>query len=266
MIRVAAVADIHCGLHGLRLLGDGFARVADEADMLLLAGDLTEMGTVAEIEVLASALAGVCDKLPVCAILGNHDYEADAVAEIVAILGEAGVTVLEGNGCVLSVGGTKVGVVGTKGFGGGFAGACGTAFGEPEMKAFMATTHGVAAKIDMGIRQVRAQGAEVVVVMTHYSPCRDTLAGEKPEIFPFLGSYLMAEPMDRHGVDLAVHGHAHAGCEFGLTPGGVPVRNVAQAVLGRPYAVYRVAKRSGELPAHAGVPGTRGLMPQHVQH
>jgi Icc-related predicted phosphoesterase len=264
MIRVAAVADIHCGQHGLRLLGDGFARVANEADMLLLAGDLTEMGTVAEIEVLAEALADVSATLPVLAILGNHDYEADAVAECVAVLGEAGVTVLEGNGCVVGVRGTKVGIVGTKGFGGGFSGACGTAFGEPEMKAFMSTTHGVAAKIDLGIRQVRAQGSEVVVVMTHYAPCRDTLAGERPEIFPFLGSYLLAEPMDRHQVDLAVHGHAHAGCEYGLTPGGVPVRNVAQAVLGRPYAVYRVGRR--ELAAHTGVPGLRGLVPHHVEH
>jgi Icc-related predicted phosphoesterase len=265
MIRVAAVADIHCGLHGLRLLGDGFARIADEADMLLLAGDLTEMGTVAEVEVLAEVLREVTANLPVFAILGNHDYEADAVGDFVEILGDAGVTVLEGNGCAFSVRGTTVGVVGTKGFGGGFHGACGTAFGEPEMKAFMSTTHGVAAKIDQGIRQVRAQGAEVTIVMTHYAPCRDTLAGERPEIFPFLGSYLMAEPMDRHQVDLAIHGHAHAGCEHGLTPGGVPVRNVAQAVLGRPYAVYRVGRR-GQLPADAALPGVRMLMPQHVEH
>lgn len=265
MIRIAAVADIHCGLHGLRLPGDGFAQVADEADVLLLAGDLTEMGTVPEIEVLAAALRDVTARMPVCAILGNHDYEADCVGSLVETLGDAGVTVLEGNGCTLTLGGTTVGIVGTKGFGGGFYGACGTAFGEPEMKAFMSTTHAVAATIDRGIRQVRAQGAEVTVVMTHYAPCRDTLAGERSEIFPFLGSYLLAEPMDRHRVDLAIHGHAHAGCEFGRTPGGVPVRNVAQAVLGRPYAVYRVA-RPGQLPSDAAVPGVRVRMPQHVQH
>jgi Icc-related predicted phosphoesterase len=263
MIRVAAVADIHCGQHGLRLLGDGFARLAEEADLLLLAGDLTEMGTVAEIEVLAEVLAGVTRSLPVFAVLGNHDYEADAVGEVVQILGDAGVTVLEGNGCVCTIRGIKVGVVGTKGFGGGFSGACGTAFGEPEMKAFMATTHGIAAKIDHGIRQVRSQGAEVTLVMTHYAPCRETLFGERLEIFPFLGSYLMAEPMDRHQVDLAVHGHAHAGREHGQTPGGVPVRNVAQAVLRRPYAVYEVGG-SRELATDAGLPGVGRLLPEHV--
>ncbi|MBC7543204.1 MAG: metallophosphoesterase [Candidatus Sericytochromatia bacterium] len=263
MIRLACAADIHCGRHGLQWQHDAFDRVGEAADLLLLAGDLTDMGTVAEAEVLAETLSRV--PIPVFAVLGNHDYEADSVADVVQILGQAGVTVLEGAGSVVSVRQTRIGIVGIKGFGGGFKDACGTAFGEPEMKAFMATTHGVAAQIDRWIRSVRAAGATHVVAMTHYSPCRDTLLGEKPEIFPFLGSYLLAEPMDRHGIDLAIHGHAHAGQEFGQTDGGVPVRNVAQAVLRRPYAVYTVG-RGREQAMEASRPLTPTFAGKHAQH
>ena len=145
-------------------------------------------------------------------------------------------TVLEGETTTVDVDGARVGIAGTKGFGGGFAGACGTDFGEPEMKAFVRHTMALAEGLEHGLRSL--EGCDVRVALLHYSPVRDTLAGERAEIFPFLGSYLLAEAVDHAGADLALHGHAHAGVEKGVTPGGVLVRNVAQPVIKHAYNVY----------------------------
>lgn len=247
MIRLAAVGDLHCRIQRPDSIAGTFAHVAHDADLLLLTGDLTDTGHPDEARLLAAELATV--PIPVAAVLGNHDYEQNAADEITEILSAVGVSVLEGTGVVFTVRGSRIGVAGTKGFGGGFYGACGTAFGEPEMKAFMGHTHQLVDRLDQAIVDVREAGAERIVVLTHYSPIRDTLRGEKLEIFPFLGSYLLAEPLDRHGVDLALHGHAHVGQEYGMTPGGVPVRNVAKPVLGRPYAIYSAGSQSGQLAA-----------------
>jgi Icc-related predicted phosphoesterase len=233
VIRVAAVGDVHIGTDCAGQLRPHFEHLAERADVLLLAGDLTRRGEPEEAAVLADELRGL--PVPALAVLGNHDHHAGAVDVVVRRLQDVGVQVLEGGSAVVEVDGARLGVAGAKGFGGGFAGACGSEFGEPEMKAFMAHTRQVAAGLEAGLRSLET---DVRVALLHYSPVEATLRGERLEIYPFLGSYLLAEAVDRAGADLVVHGHAHNGTERGVTAAGVPVRNVAQPVLRRSYAVY----------------------------
>jgi Icc-related predicted phosphoesterase len=214
--------------------------VHEHADVLLLAGDLTQRGTVDEAQVAADEFSNL--GLPVYAVLGNHDYHSGAQNEITGLLDDHGICVLEGRGELLDVAGCRLGVAGAKGFGGGFAGKCGSAFGEREMKAFIEHTELVAGRLANALRAV--EDADVLVALMHYSPVADTLRGEPPEIYPFLGAYQLAEAVDGArngaGADLAVHGHAHFGCEQGCTPGGVRVRNVAQPVIRAAYTVYHL--------------------------
>ena len=233
MIRVAAVGDVHLGEDLRGSLRPQFASLAEHADVLLLAGDLTRHGDLAEAQVVAVEFGGLA--VPVVAVLGNHDYQSDRSEEITGVLEDAGIKVLEGTGAVLSLPCGRLGVAGTKGFGGGFPGRSGSEFGEPEMKAFMRHSRQLAEGLGRALKEL---DSDFRVALTHYSPVEDTLAGEPPEIYPFLGSYFLAEAADSGSADLAVHGHAHAGTEKGRTPGGVPVRNVAMPVLGRAYAVY----------------------------
>jgi Icc-related predicted phosphoesterase len=238
VIRVAAVGDVHVGLECAGQLRPGFDGLAEHADLLLLAGDLTRCGEPAEIDVLCGELTDLT--VPVVAVLGNHDHHAGQPEEITRRLGEAGIHVLEGTAVALDVDGVSVGVAGTKGFGGGFAGASGSAFGEDEMKAFMAYTH----RLADGLRDALAVlTTDVRLALLHYSPIEETLRGERLEIYPFLGSYLLAEAIDDAGCDVAFHGHAHHGTERGVTAGGTRVRNVAQPVLARPYRVYGIEPR-----------------------
>jgi Icc-related predicted phosphoesterase len=177
--------------------------------------------------------------VPVIAILGNHDYHGDQQEAVTAILREAGITVLECSGTVLSCGGVRVGVAGTKGFGGGFAGACASEFGEPEMRTFARHGRELAARFG---ESLAALDCDVRIALTHYSPVPETLLGEPLEIYPFLGSYQLAQAIDAApAVGLAIHGHAHAGSERGTTPGGVPVRNVAHPVIRQAYNVYQLS-------------------------
>jgi Icc-related predicted phosphoesterase len=233
VIRVAAVADVHVGLDSGDEARHLFDSVAEAADILVLAGDLTRRGDASEADLVASAVerAGV----PVVAVLGNHDYHSDAAPKVRAVLEGAGAAVLEGDAVEFELPGCSVGVAGTKGFGGGFAGASGSAFGEPEMKAFIRHTESLAERLHSTLAALRT---DVRVALLHYSPVKDTLAGERLEIFPFLGSYLLGEVIDDAGADLVVHGHAHGGTEKGVTPGGIHVRNVAQPVIRAPFSVY----------------------------
>jgi Icc-related predicted phosphoesterase len=233
VIRVGAVGDIHLGEDARGHLRPALERIGEYADVLLLAGDLTRHGTASEGKIVADEVGGL--PVPVVAVLGNHDYHSDQQGEIAAILAGAGVHVLEGTSVVLPVGGRRLGVAGVKGFGGGFAGKCATEFGEPQIKSFIRHTKDAAAALHAALSQV---DGDVRLALTHYSPAVDTVRGEPPEIYPWLGSYLLAEAIDAAGADLAVHGHAHAGTEKGLTPGGTRVRNVAQPVIRRAYAVY----------------------------
>ncbi|MFJ8159919.1 metallophosphoesterase [Streptomyces sp. NPDC096136] len=241
MIRVAAVGDIHLAPGGEGTLRPAFARLGDQADLLLLAGDLTRHGTPEEAAVVAGEVAGL--PVPVVAVLGNHDHHADRPQEVAGVLTEAGVTVLEGGSTVIDVHGTAVGVAGAKGFCGGYAGRCGSDFGEPEMKAFMRYSRTCADGLRRALADLARAGVALRIALTHYSPVTDTLAGEPPEIHPFLGSYLLSEAIDEIGADLAVHGHAHLGTEHGITAGGVLVRNVAMPVIDRAYAVYHLSPR-----------------------
>jgi Icc-related predicted phosphoesterase len=233
VIRVAAVGDLHVGDDGSARWRDALKPVSDDADLLLVAGDLTRIGSLEEGAAAASALELV--SIPIFAVLGNHDYHGSCERELRRMLAARGVRVLEGTSATLEVRGTRVGIAGTKGFGGGFANACGSDFGEPEMKAFIRHTASVSARLQQALAWL---DVDLRVALLHYAPIPETLRGEHLQIYPFLGSYLLGEAVDSGGADLVVHGHAHAGSEKGATPGGIPVRNVAQPVIRSAYRVY----------------------------
>lgn len=234
-MRIAATADVHFGPDSAGTLRPHLEHLHERADLLVVAGDLTRCGEPSEASVFADELADV--GVPTVAVLGNHDYHSDHPEEIREVMASRGVHVLECENHVVDVDGVRVAVTGSKGFGGGFAGACGSDFGEPEMKAFIRHTQELSDRVRVLLEEAEA---DVRVALLHYSPVEDTLRGERLEIYPFLGSYLLAEAIDQSGADLVVHGHAHNGSEIGMTPGGVPVRNVAQSVLHYAYAVYEV--------------------------
>ncbi len=235
MIRVAAVGDVHLDADVVGRFRPALERVPDHADVLLLAGDLTRHGTVSEAWCVAKEFGDLA--VPVIAVLGNHDYHCNEVPAVVQVLESAGIAVLEGTGVVVETTGGKLGVAGVKGFGGGFAGRCATEFGEPEMKAFVHTTRESADRLAAALD---ALDSPVRVALSHYAPVPDTLVGEPPEIYPFLGSYLLGQAIDSVPTTLAIHGHAHAGTERGTTPGGVRVRNVAHPVIKHAYSVYHL--------------------------
>jgi Icc-related predicted phosphoesterase len=236
-VRIAAVGDVHLDADVVGRYRPALEHLGDKADMLLLAGDLTRHGTAGEARCVAQEFGGLA--VPVIAILGNHDYHSDQEDEVTKILQDADITVLECSGTVLTCASVRVGIAGAKGFGGGFAGACASEFGEPEMKAF--TRHGreLAERFGGALAEL---DCDVRIALTHYSPVPETLLGEPLEIYPFLGSYQLAQAIDAAPlVGLAVHGHAHAGSERGTTPGGVPVRNVAHPVIKQAYNVYQLS-------------------------
>jgi len=234
MIRIAAVGDIHLGADSAGTYRPRLEHLADHADLLLLAGDLTRRGTEEEARTVAEELADL--PVPAFAVLGNRDYESDCDQSITKQLEAAGVQVLEGDSTTCQIGGCTVGVAGVKGFGGGFPGRCGSTFGEPEMKAFMRHSEETADRLTRALEEI--SGADLKVALMHYAPIDATLEGEHCEIYPFLGCYLLAEAVDTVGASLAVHGHAHGGSPRGDTPGGTPVRNVALPVIRRSYQVF----------------------------
>jgi Icc-related predicted phosphoesterase len=233
VIRVAAVGDLHVGADSADLWRAELAPVSSAADLLLLAGDLTRAGSQTDVEALAVALDEV--DIPIIAVLGNHDHHENRAGQLVASLEERGVVVLEGSSTVHNVGGVRIGIAGTKGFGGGFEGACGSEFGEPEMKAFIRHTRELACGLEKALAILET---DLRIALLHYAPIAATLVGERFEIYPFLGSYLLGEAIDRAGADLVLHGHAHAGSACGITHGGVSVRNVAQPVIQCAYVVF----------------------------
>ncbi|MEO3801118.1 metallophosphoesterase [Nonomuraea sp. B1E8] len=239
-LRIAAVGDIHLGEDGRGHYRRRLEGIEERADVFMLAGDLTRHGTLQEGKVVADELRDL--PIPAVAVLGNHDYHSDLQDEIADELRDAGVIVLDDDGVVLQCGDTKLGVVGGKGFGGGFAGKCASEFGEREIKNFVAHTRHIAEAWKVALKEIVADER---VVLSHYSPVKETLEGEPSEIYPFLGSYLLAEAVDTAGADLILHGHAHKGSPKGMTPGGIRVRNVALPVLGRAYGVYCLEHENG---------------------
>ncbi|MGE0127378.1 MAG: metallophosphoesterase [Blastocatellales bacterium] len=235
MLRIAAIADLHVAEDSSGKLSLHWRGLHETADVLLLAGDLTNLGNTSQAETLARELEVV--QIPMVAVFGNHDCHADEDGKVRSILERAGVTVLEGETTTLRINGKTLGIAGTKGFGGGFAGACGHAFGEQVMKEFMYETEGMAARLEENLLSLKT---DYRIALLHYAPVKDTLAGERLEIYPFMGSYLLAEALDRAGADLVVHGHSHHGTEKGVTAKGIPVRNVAMPLLKRAYTIYNL--------------------------
>jgi Icc-related predicted phosphoesterase len=233
--RIAAVGDLHVGTDTRGRVAESMRGIGDRADMLLIAGDLTQVGSDVEVTCLIEELSVV--DVPIVAVLGNHDHHDGRPEQVAERLGEAGVEVLEGRSTVIEVDGSTVGVAGVKGFGGGFPGAQASDFGEAEMKRFVRHTAAAARRLADCLGTLDTDHR---VALLHYSPIADTLAGEPVGLYPFLGSYLLAEAIDRAGADIALHGHAHRGSSRGLTPGGVRVRNVAQPVIGCPYCVFEL--------------------------
>jgi Icc-related predicted phosphoesterase len=228
-LRLAAIGDLHVGENAERPYRELFAKISQEADVLALCGDLTNFGKTREAEILADDLR-VCT-IPVVGVLGNHDYECGQPAEVARILHDAGLKLLDGEAFEIE----GVGFAGCKGFIGGFGRYMLSAFGEPEIKAFVQASVDENLKLESSLRMLRT---DKIVVVTHYSPVQATVEGEPPEIFAFLGSARMGETIDRfEGVTCALHGHAHRGSYEGHTPGGVPVYNVARPILNRDLGI-----------------------------
>lgn len=240
MIRIAAVGDLHVGTDSAGTVRPHLEDLGERCDALLLAGDLSRRGLPEEARTLLSELGDV--DVPIVAVLGNHDLESGEQDKFRAVLEDGGITVLEGEATVLDTPSGRLGIAGTVGFGGGFPGATCADFGEPEMKAFVARSRRLAE--DLRSALTRIVEADRRIALTHYAPIRETLVGEPLEIYPFLGSYHLAEAIDQAQVDLALHGHAHHGSPGGTTPGDVPVRNVAQPVIGAAYRLFELPDAS----------------------
>src|SRR6266403_512177 len=217
-MRIAATADLHFTPARFSALHDQLNRVRDEADIFVVAGDLTNYGRPDEMEPLLNVLVRL--RVPTVVVLGNHDYESGKEEELRRMLTGGGIKVLDGSGYERD----GVGFAGTKGFVGGFGRGVLTAFGEREVKDFVRASIDEALKLERGLSQLRS---EKRVVVLHYSPIAATVQGEPPEISPFMGTSRLAEVVDRHGADLVLHGHAHHGTLEGQTTAGIPVRNVA---------------------------------------
>jgi Icc-related predicted phosphoesterase len=252
VIRIAAIGDLHFGTDSAGTIRPHLEHLGDQADLLLIAGDLTRIGDPMEAAALAEELRDL--PVPVFAVLGNHDFHSDRQDQVRRRMEGVGVRVLEGEGAMIDVGGSRLGIAGLKGFGGGFAGASGSDFGEPEMKAFVRHTKSLAARLEEVLSGLEADRR---VVLMHYSPIEGTLQGERLEIYPFLGSYLLAEAVDREGADLIIHGHAHRGTERGVTPGGILVRNVSQPVIRHAYNVYCLEADEAPFPLRTNGVGAR---------
>jgi uncharacterized protein len=239
-VRVAAAGDVHCRVDHRDAIVESFAQLRGQADMLLLAGDLTTTGEPEEGAVLAEACRDL--GMPVYAVLGNHDWHANRRDELVAAIEADGdVVVLDRDWRTCERTGVEVGVVGVKGFVGGFPGSHLPDFGEPLLREVYRETSRDVEALDRGLRAIAL--CPVRIVLLHYAPTEATLVGESPGIQAFLGTDRLASPIAEHEPTLVLHGHAHGGT-FAAQLGTVPVRNVSIHVLGRDFHVF-------ELPDHA---------------
>lgn len=234
-MRVAAIADLHCRADAPGEVAGLLEGVEKEADVLLMPGDLTNLGRVEEAQVLVAELARF--RLPKIAVVGNHDHESGHLRVLVPMLASSGIRILDNDTCELD----GVEFVGTKGFAGGFGEHRLQPFGEKVLKRFIHHSIQEVARFESALEKLRSTRR---VAIMHYSPVAATLQGECVEIYPFLGFSLFADAIDRHGASMVVHGHAHHGVPRGATPGGIPVYNVSRYVLarqgGRAYSVFDV--------------------------
>jgi len=242
-LRVAAIGDLHVAKGSQGMFQPLFAQVSASADVLLICGDFTDYGLPDEARILARELTASL-KIPVIAVLGNHDYESGHETEIRDILADSGVAVLDGEATEVH----GVGFAGVKGFCGGFGrGALGP-WGEQATKHFVQAAVDEALKLEAALARLRT--AQRVAVL-HYSPVRATVEGEPPEIFPYLGSSRLEEPINRYRVTAVFHGHAHRGAAEGRTSTGIPVYNVAMPLLARlepGHPPFRVVEMPIEVP------------------
>jgi Icc-related predicted phosphoesterase len=227
IVRVAALADLHCTKTSQGAFQALFARITEAADIAVIAGDLTDYGLPEEAAVLAKELTAL--RIPVAAVLGNHDLESGKSVEVRQVLTDAGVTVLDGDACELH----GVGIAGVKGFGGGFGRHALAPWGETTIKQFVHEAVDEALKLEAALARLRSRQ---LIVLLHYSPIVQTVDGEPLEIYPFLGSSRLEEPIGRYPVSLVFHGHAHRGQLEGVTKTGVKVYNVSMPLLTRTFA------------------------------
>jgi len=225
-IRFAAVGDIHCKKESAGTLRNLFAQAAESADALLLCGDLTDYGLPEEARVLADELSAA--RIPIVAVLGNHDFESDQSDQVRRILTEAGVRVLDGEPIEIH----GVGIAGTKGFCGGFGRGSLGPWGEVAIKQFVNEAIHEALKLEAALAKLRTTQR---IALLHYSPIAATVQGEPVEIFPFLGSSRLEDPLLRYPVNAVLHGHAHRGTLEGKTANNIPVYNVAKPLLQRTF-------------------------------
>jgi Icc-related predicted phosphoesterase len=236
-VRVAAVGDLHYARTSQGMVQSLAAHLADEADVLLLCGDLTDYGLPEEARLLAREISGAI-KIPIVVVLGNHDYESGAHEEITSILTGAGIVVLDGETCEIH----GVGFAGVKGFAGGFGRGTLGPWGEPVVKAFVREAVDEALKLETALARLRTPHR---IALLHYAPILGTVEGEPREIFPFLGCSRLEEPLTRYPVTAVFHGHAHHGRPEGRTRNGVPVFNVSLSLMRaidpeRPYRVIEI--------------------------
>jgi Icc-related predicted phosphoesterase len=245
-IRIAAAGDVHCTDAQRDEVIAAFEALRGRVDIVLLAGDLTMHGDPAEAAVLADA----CRRLdvPVFAVLGNHDWHAGRHEEIMAVLTQAGVTVLDRGHAICCAAGVETGIVGAKGFVGGFTGSHLPDFGEPSLRQVYAETSAEVEAIDRGLRAVSV--CPVRIVLLHYAPTEATLEGEPPGIWAFLGTDRLAAPIVEHEPDVVLHGHAHAG-RFEGRIADVPVFNVSVPVMKQDFWIFELSGvAAGTTPVH----------------
>lgn len=225
VVRVAAVGDLHYGRTSQGTLQSLFTEVNARADMLLLAGDLTDYGTPDEAHSLAKELTASV-RVPIVAVLGNHDFESGQPGEVRDIFCESGVNMLDGETFEMD----GVGIAGIKGFAGGFGRGTLGFWGEPAIKRFVQEAIDEALKLEVALARLRT---ERKIALLHYAPIVATVATEPTEILPFLGTSRLEEPLLRYPVDVVIHGHAHNGAPEGKTAGGIPVYNVSLGLMQR---------------------------------
>jgi Icc-related predicted phosphoesterase len=251
VVRIAALGDLHCTKTSQGVFQPLFARIAESADILLIAGDLTDYGLADEARVLAKELSAL--RIPTAAVLGNHDLESGKADEVRQILADTGVVVLDGDACEL----LGIGIAGVKGFGGGFGKRALGPWGESIIKQFVREAVDEALKLEAALARLRTA---YLVTLLHYSPVQTTVDGEPLEIYPFLGSSRLEEPIGRYPVSMVLHGHAHRGQLEGSTKSGVPVYNVSIPLLTRSFA-GRPPFRVFEVTVEQVEPARRGEMP-----
>jgi Icc-related predicted phosphoesterase len=242
-VRFAAVGDIHVTKESAGTLRSLFAQAGEAADALLLCGDLTDYGTAEEAHVLADELSVV--KVPIVAVLGNHDYQSNLEHKVTEILSHVGVRVLDGEAVEIE----GVGIAGAKGFAGGFGRGSLGAWGEPAIKMFVQEALNEAMKLEEALAKLRTPRR---IALLHYAPITGSVQGEPLEIYAFLGSSRLEEPLLRYPVDAVFHGHAHRGTLEARTINGVPVFNVSKPLLQRTrpdkpaFLLFEMPREAGE--------------------